>query len=168
MATRDRVAELDQVARAEFEREGAPAPLPVIVPRTGKKFFFRTDPGYRQCTIRIPGAVHDPRYSEERNAFFKRQYEKTYDANQRAHHEAVREANGGDWYITFRHVPNRFEAFFETDSEVLAQFIRDQKKPYIYEDASRPQDVRNEIPSHRARAALRVQEAQAKAANAAD
>lgn len=144
-----------------------PPKRPPTAVRTQKRFFFRTDPGYRQVTIKIPGHFEDPRYSDTTNAYLRRSYESKYPEEERAWHEEVRRANGGEWFIRFQHVPNRFEAFLATDSEVLARFIREANKPYIYEDAGRPQDVRVTVPSHRAQAALRLQAAAQTVAEAA-
>lgn len=151
--------------------EPEPAPVPAWRPATGK-YYFRTDPGHRVARIRIPGVLGSYTQDvgredgkEPTKAFYQRRYEKNFTEAQRARHEAVREANHGDWYIQFRHIHNKFEGFLETDSEVLADYIRDLiasgELPHVYEDSRIPAKPSvQSMPAHRAVAALRLRETQ--------
>lgn len=138
---------------------------------SARKFYFRADHGHRQPMIRIPGVVEDMA-DEKVHAFYTRRYEKKYTPEQRAMHAAAREANNGEWFITFSRVPNRFESFLETDSDVLADYIRvliaSGDLPFVYEDQRLPEnDELNTMPIHRAAAALRVEKAKKQAKDAA-
>ena len=155
----------DQIADPELlEQAQQPAYRPTSR-RTKRKHYFRTDQGHRQPSVRIPGVIDDDR-NPEQTAFFKRRYEKKYTEEERALHEAARDANNGDWFIVFDRMPNRFEAYLETDSDVLADYIRiliaQGDLPFVYEDNRLPSDdPLNTMPIHRAAAALRVQKAKA-------
>lgn len=157
-----------------YERPPEVERTPTWRPAT-KRHYFRTDPGHRQFTHRIPGVILGV-YSNDRGredgqepakAFYTRKYEKQYpDPAVRARHAAVREANGDRQYIVFQFIPNRFECFLETDSDVLADYIRDEiaagRMKHVYEDARLPASMVKEatLPPHRAVAALRLQKSQ--------
>jgi hypothetical protein len=141
---------------------------------SNRKHYFRTDPGHRVGRIRIPGAFDS--YSQDVGRedgktpihdFYQRLYEKNYpDPATRALHEAVRDANNGEWFITFDRIPNKFEGFLETDSDVLAEYVRSLmasgQLPYVYEDVRTVPTGVPSVPAHRAVAALRLQKEHAK------
>lgn len=144
--------------------------LPTFRPATARHY-FRTDPGHRVSRIRIPGINGSYTQDQGREdgkeptkAFYQRRYEKQYPPEQRKLHDAVREANNGDHYIQFQHIPNKFEAYLETDSDVLADYIRgliaSGELKHVYEDARVPAPNTPAMPAHRAVAALRLQQAQ--------
>lgn len=149
------------------ENQPMPEPVPAWRPAS-LKYYFRTDPGHRERSIRIPGVLDSypedvGRDDEKALKFYTRKYERKYTAKQRANHEAVREANKGEWFIRFQHIPNKFEAYLETDSLVLANYIRgliaSGELPYVYEDARVPKSIATpQMPAHRAVAALRIRE----------
>lgn len=152
--------------------EPEPTPIPAWRPATGR-YYFRTDPGHRAPRIRIPGVLGSYTQDvgredgkEPTRAFYQRQYEKKYSEAQRATHEAVREANNGDWWITFHPIHNRFEAYLETDSDVLADYLRDLiatgEIKNVYEDSRVPAASKvQSMPAHRAVAAMRLRDVQA-------
>lgn len=100
-------------------------------------------------------------------AFSRRRYEKNWpNKADRDRHDAVRDALKGANYITFSPIPNKFEGFFETESDVVAAYVDDLiatgKLPFAYRDSARPSDIKVTMPTHRAAAAFRVAEAKAK------
>jgi len=157
----------DQLA---FERPEETVSLPAWRPAS-KKHYFRTDPGNRAYMHRIPSPA--PSYvqdigredgKEPVKAFNQLRYESKYTAEQRAQHAAVIEANGGDRYIRFKTIPNRFEAYLETDSDVIADYldmlIATGEIKHVYRDARIPAGAGPQVPPHRAVAALRLAQAQ--------
>lgn len=110
-----------------------------------KKFTFRTRQNtVRQVRLRIPGLPESVRNrtdfgnSKNYGAEFERIYQKRYDKEKLAKFEALQDAVGGDLYIEFTPIPQRHECFYETDNDLIADFIRDYivKNPgcHIYED----------------------------------
>jgi len=128
--------------------------------------FFRTDPGNRSRMIRIPrpplNHPNDP--DEKKLAFYRRQFERKYTLAERERFDAIIEANHDDPYIRFVPIPNRFEGFFETESNLVADYIDELiakgDLPFAYRDSARPNEVVTTMPTHRAAAAHRVAVAQ--------
>lgn len=156
----------EQLAGAQPE----PPPVPAWRP-SSRKHYFRTDPGHRIYLHRIPGVLdfYDQDNGREDGKtptrdFFLRKYEKKYSEAERDRHAAARAANGGEWFIRFQHIPNKFEAYLETDSDELADYIRAEiaagTMPHVYEDARVPAGVAPTMPPHRAVAAMRLARAQ--------
>lgn len=157
-----------QLMDPEFNQP-MPEPEPSVWVRTSRHF-FRTDPGNRSRSIRIPRPVmnhpNDP--DGKKAAFYQRQYEKKYTQAQRDRFEQIIEANGENVYIQFKPIPNKFEGYFETDSDLVASYvdelIANGSLPFAYRDTGKPSDIKVTMPTHRAAAAFRVAEMQAKTA----
>ena len=155
-----------------------PDPVPAWRPATGR-YYFRTDPGHRAPRIRIPGVLGSYTQDvgredgkEPTRLFYQRQYERKYSKAERARHEAVREANNGEWFISFHPIHNRFEGYLETNSEVIAEYLRELiatgELTNVYEDSRVPADTKVQaMPPHRAVAAMRLRDVQAKQAQSA-
>lgn len=172
MATRVRnaedVAALFEADLAANHEQAMPQPYMPTSRSSGHKHYFRSDHGWRNPSVRIPG-VPEGNLTEKQYGALRRVYEKKYSEAERLRHEQVREANGGEWYIQFQHIPNRFESYFETDSDILADYLRDEiaagRITFAYEDARvDASDSLAHMPVHRAAAALRVQKARGEAA----
>lgn len=136
-----------------------------------KKHYFRTDPGHRAFLLRIPSPA--PSYvqdigredgKEPVKAFNTSRYEKKYTPQERAQHALVIEANGGDRYLRFKTIPNRFEAYLETDEDAIGDYldglIASGELKHIYRDARIPANAGPQVAPHRAVAALRLAQAQ--------
>ena len=159
------VAALFEADLAENWDQAQPQPYQPTKRGTQRKFYFRSDHGWRKPSIRIPG-VPPGDFTEKQESGLRRVYEKKYTEAERQRHEMVRLENNGSLTIQFQPIPNRFESYFETDSEILADYLRDEIKAgrltWAYEDRRLdPKDTLNTIPLHRAAAALRLQKAEA-------
>lgn len=131
----------DQIAEALKNPEKA---LEMVDLHSSKKFVFRTRPNtVRQLQIRIPGLPESERNKEEvgtrknYGAEFEKIYKRRHTAEQADYYEELVN-RVGDMYITFTTIPQRHECFYETDDEMVADFIRDRimsgKQPYLFED----------------------------------
>lgn len=159
------------ILQAQLDEEYVPEPEPEPARwvRTARHF-FRTDPGNRSRSIRIPRPVmnhpNDP--EGKKGGFYLRQFEKKYTQAQRDRFEQVIAENNGSDYIVFKPIPTKFEGFFETESDVVAAYVDELiatgQLPFAYRDTGRPHEIVSAMPTHRAAAAFRVAESQAKSA----
>lgn len=151
------------------ENRPMPEPEPTQWVRTSRHF-FRTDPGNRSRAIRIPSLAPILRGDDDgkKAAFFQRRFEKKYTQAERDRFQRVIEANNEDVYIRFKPIPNHFEGYFETESDVVASYVDELiakgDLPFAYRDTGKPSDIKVTMPTHRAAAAFRVAEQQAKSA----
>jgi hypothetical protein len=155
-------------AQLDDEYQPEPEPEPSRWVRSAKHY-FRTDPGHRSRNVRIPGALEDFPNDDDgkKAAFSRRRYEKRWpNKKDRDLHTAVRSALNGENYIRFQPIPNKFEGFFETESDVVGayvdQLIASGDLPFAYRDSANPSDIKVTMPTHRAAAAFRVAQSRKK------
>lgn len=150
-----------QLAEAETPITLAATTIPVDV---RGKYVFRSDPGYRQPCIRIPG-VPTAYMNEQDRAYMLRKFEAKHGKTQAKRFERIAE-KVGDLTITFTPIHNKQEAYFVTDEIEVAEFIRgkmaDGTCPYIYEDDAMLTVEEQTMPTHRAQAAMRLKQAKQK------
>ena len=141
-----------------------PEPEPTRWARDARHY-FRTDHGNRSRSIRIPRpVVNHPNDPDGKKAgFYQRKFNDKYTPEQQARFERVIAANHDSDYIQFKPIPNRFEGFFETDNDELGEYVDELiatgQLPFAYRDSGRPHEIVTTMPTHRAAAAFRVEEA---------
>lgn len=131
-------------AQLEEARKNPEKALEAVELHSTKKFVFRTKPNtIRNLELRIPGLPESERNKEEvgtrkhYGAEFARIYARKYSQDDLDAYEELTNRVGSP-YISFTVVPQRHECYYETDDEMVADFIRNViasgRQPYLYED----------------------------------